>query len=295
MIKKLLSGKKRFTLSECAQGCDCTEKDILQFASEGNINLQANLKFTEGYLYVVKDSKGKWKELEQGTWVGFQTLSPIICEQLLHSHDKKIPITTIVATQEDRDEFNLNYNDTVEIRLYRSMIVYGNSHDSLGGTKKDYQYITTKDVWISREEYERLRPENKDEIEPLDKIRTNKETTRTFHTDFLASQVIAESDKPLAFWKKIKQLSGESRGETRINVEGAGYVYLKYAKSTEVNAVWYSMHKFEHPEDGTLLKKTTFDEAFRLEKKKQIMSKSKKSQRKVKEKSKMIIFQNIVH
>ena len=213
-------------------------------------------------------------------------MSPIVCEQLLHSHDKKIPITTIVATQEDRDEFNLNYNDTVEIRLYRSMIVSGNPLDPLGGTKKDYQYITTKDVWISREEYERLRPENKDEIELLDKIRTYKETTRTFHTDFLASQVIAESDKPLAFWRKIKQLAGESRGEIRINVEGAGYVYLKYAKSTEVNAVWYSMHKFEHPEDGTLLKKTTFDEAFRLEKKKKLMSKSKKSQRKVKEKSK---------
>jgi len=169
MIKKLLSGKKRFTLSECAQGCDCTEKDILQFASEGNNNLQANLKFTEGYLYVVKDSKGKWKELEQGTWVGFQTLSPIICEQLLHSHDKKIPITTIVATQEDRDEFNLNYNDTVEIRLYRSMIVSGNPLDPLGGTKKDYQYITTKDVWISKEEYERLRPENKDDHGKLDR------------------------------------------------------------------------------------------------------------------------------
>jgi hypothetical protein len=124
-----------------------------------------------------------------------------------------------------------------------------------------------------------LRLENKDEIEPLDKIRTYKETTRTFHTDFLASQVIAESDKPLAFWRKIKQLAGESRGETRINVEGAGYVYLKYAKSAEGNAVWYSWHKFEHSEDGTLLKKPTFDEAFRLEKKKQNMSKSKKSQR----------------
>ena len=79
--------------------------------------------------------------------------------------------------------------------------------------------------------------------------------------------------------KKIKQFAGESRGETRINVEGAGYVYLKYSKSTEVDAVWYSRHKFEHPEDGTLLKKSTFDEAFRLEKKKQKMSKSKKSQR----------------
>ena len=280
MIKKLLSGKKRFTLSECAQGCDCKEKDILQFASEGNINLQANLKFTEGFLYVVMDSKGKWKELEQGTWVGYKTLSPIVCEQLLHSHDKKIPITTIVATQEDRDEFNLNYNDTVEIRLYRSMIVSGNPLDPVGSNiQKDYQYITIKDVWISREEYERLNHQNKDEIEPLDKIRTNKETTRTFHTDFLASQVIAESDKPLAVWKKIKQFAGESRGGTRIDVDGAGYVYLKYSKSTEVDAVWYSRHKFEHPEDGTLLKKTTFDEAFRLEKKKQNTSKSKISQR----------------
>ena len=280
MIKKLLSGKKRFTLSECAQGCDCKEKDILQFASEGNINLQANLKFTDGFLYVVKDSKGEWEELEQRTCVGFQTLSPIICEQLLHSHGKNIPITTIVATQEDRDEFNLNYNDTVEIRLYRSMIVSGNPLDPQGSNiKKDYQYITTKDVWISKEEYERLRPENKDEIEPLDKIRTYKETTRTFHTDFLASQVIAESDKPLAVWKKIKQFAGESRGGTRIDVDGAGYVYLKYSKSAEGDAVWYSRHKFEHPEDGTLLKKPTFDEAFRLEKKKQKTSKSKISQR----------------
>ena len=169
MIKKLLSEKEHYTLSECAQEWDCSEQDILQLAKNGEIKLQANLKFTEGYLYVVKDSKGKWKELEQGTWVGFQTLSPIICEQLLHSHDKKIPITTIVATQEDRDEFNLNYNDTVEIRLYRSMIVSGNPLDPLGGTKKDYQYITTKDVWISKEEYERLRPENKDDHGKLDR------------------------------------------------------------------------------------------------------------------------------
>ena len=280
MIKKLLSEKEHYTLSECAQEWDCSEQAILQLAKNGEIKLQANLKFTDGFLYVVKDSKGEWEELEQRTCVGFQTLSPIICEQLLHSHDKKIPITTIVATQEDRDEFNLNYNDTVEIRLYRSMIVSGNPLDPQGSNiKKDYQYITTKDVWISKEEYERLRPENKDEIEPLDKIRTYKETTRTFHTDFLASQVIAESDKPLAFWRKIKQLAGESRGETRINVEGAGNVYLKYAKSAEGNAVWYSWHKFEHSEDGTLLKKPTFDEAFRLEKKKQKMSKSKKSQR----------------
>ena len=279
MIKKLLSGKKRFTLSECAQGCDCTEKDILQFASEGNINLQANLAYTEGDLYVINDSIDTPKELKPRSWKGYQTLTPNFCEKLLRNFDQEVSITSIVATQEERDEFNLNYNDTVEISLDPSIIVSGDPLDPLGGTKKDYQYITTKDVWISREEYERLNHQNKDGIEPLDKIRTNKETTRTFHTDFLASQVIAESDKPLAVWKKIKQFAGESRGGTRIDVDGAGYVYLKYSKSTEVDAVWYSRHKFEHPEDGTLLKKTTFDEAFRLEKKKQKTSKSKISQR----------------
>lgn len=278
MIKKLLSGRVRYTLSECAQEWDCPEQAILELATKGEINLQAYLEYTEG-VYVFNDN---WDELESGTWKGFQILSLRVCEKLLVYFDEKAPITSIVATQKERDAFNLNGNDTVEIRLDPQMAESG-LLDPLVFSVDDpfigFQFITIKDVWISREEYERLSPDNKDEIEPLDKIRTYKETTRTFHTDFLASQVIAESDKPLAFWRKIKQLAGESRGETRINVEGAGYVYLKYAKSAEGNAVWYSWHKFEHSEDGTLLKKSTFDEAFRLEKKKQKMSKSKKSQR----------------
>jgi hypothetical protein len=278
MIKKLLSGRVRYTLSECAQEWDCPEQAILELATKGEINLQAYLEYTEG-VYVFNDN---WDELESGTWKGFQILSLRVCEKLLVYFDEKAPITSIVATQKERDAFNLNGNDTVEIRLDPQMAESG-LLDPLDSSIDDpfigFQFITIKDVWISREEYERLSPDNKDEIEPLDKIRTYKETTRTFHTDFLASQVIAESDKPLAFWRKIKQLAGESRGETRINVEGAGYVYLKYAKSAEGNAVWYSWHKFEHSEDGTLLKKSTFDEAFRLEKKKQKMSKSKKSQR----------------
>jgi hypothetical protein len=278
MIKKLLSGRVRYTLSECAQEWDCPEQAILELATKGEINLQAYLEYTEG-VYVFNDN---WDELESGTWKGFQILSLRVCEKLLVYFDEKAPITSIVATQKERDAFNLNGNDTVEIRLDPQMAESG-LLDPLVFSVDDpfigFQFITIKDVWISREEYERLSLDNKDEIETLDKIRTYKETTRTFHTDFLASQVIAESDKPLAFWRKIKQLAGESRGETRINVEGAGYVYLKYAKSAEGNAVWYSWHKFEHSEDGTLLKNSTFDEAFRLEKKKQKMSKSKKSQR----------------
>ena len=278
MIKKLLSGRARYTLSECAQEWDCPEQAILELATRGEIHLQAYLEFTEG-VYVFNDN---WDELESGTWKGFQILSLRVCEKLLVYLDQEVPITSIVATQKERDAFNLNGNDTVEIRLDPQMAESG-LLDPLVFSVDDpfigFQFITIKDVWISREEYERLNHQNKDEIEPLDKIRTNKETTRTFHTDFLASQVITESDKPLAFWRKIKQLAGESRGETRINVEGAGYVYLKYAKSAEGNAVWYSWHKFEHSEDGTLLKKSTFDEAFRLEKKKQNTSKSKISQR----------------
>ena len=274
MIKKILSGRVRYTLSECAQEWDCPEQAILELATRGEIHLQAYLEFTEG-VYVFND---KWDEQKRGTWNGFQTLSPRVCEKLLVYLDQEVPITSIVATQKERDAFNLNDNDTVVISLDPEMAESG-LLDPLSDPLSGYQNITIKNVWILREEYERLRPENKDEIGPLDKIRTNKESTRTFHTDFLASQVIAESDKPLEFWKKIKQHTGESRGETRINVEGAGYVYLKYSKSAEGDAVWYSRHKFEHPEDGTLLKKSTFDEAFRLEKKKQKMSKSKKSQR----------------
>jgi hypothetical protein len=274
MIKKILSGRVRYTLSECAQEWDCPEQAILELATRGEIHLQAYLEFTEG-VYVFND---KWDEQKRGTWNAFQTLSPRVCEKLLVYLDQEVPITSIVATQKERDAFNLNDNDTVVISLDPEMAESG-LLDPLSDPLSGYQNITIKNVWILREEYERLRPENKDEIGPLDKIRTNKESTRTFHTDFLASQVIAESDKPLEFWKKIKQHTGESRGETRINVEGAGYVYLKYSKSAEGDAVWYSRHKFEHPEDGTLLKKSTFDEAFRLEKKKQKMSKSKKSQR----------------
>ena len=261
MIKKLLSGKKRFTLSECAQGCDCTEKDILQFASEGNINLQANLKFTEGYLYVVKDSKGKWKELEQRTWVGFQTLSPIICEQLLHSHDKKIPITTIVATQEDRDEFNLNYNDTVEIRLYRSMIVSGNPLDPLGGTKKDYQYITTKDVWISREEYERLRPENKDDHGNLDRntdetIEANKEELvrinvssnrrRKLHTAYIEHMLKLGIKTHKEVWDSLKVLANTSKGKLQVELPDSGEMYLRRVRLDSENLILYFHEPFEY-------------------------------------------------
>ena len=261
MIKKLLSGKKRFTLSECAQGCDCKEKDILQFASEGNINLQANLKFSEGFLYVVMDSKGKWKELEQGTWVGYQTLSPIVCEQLLHSHDKKIPITTIVATQEDRDEFNLNYNDTVEIRLYRSMIVSGNPLDPLGVTKKDYQYITTKDVWISREEYERLRPENKDDHGNLDRntdetIEANKEELvrinassnrrRKLHTTYIEHMLKLGIKTHKEVWDFLKVLANTSKGKLQVELPGSGEMYLRRARLDSENLILYSHEPFDY-------------------------------------------------
>ena len=261
MIKKLLSGKKRFTLSECAQGCDCTEKDILQFASEGNINLQANLKFTEGFLYVVMDSKGKWKELEQGTWVGYHTLSPIVCEQLLHSHDKKIPITTIVATQEDRDEFNLNYNDTVEIRLYRSMIVSGNPLDPLGGTKKDYQYITTKDVWISREEYEKLRPENKDDHGNLDRntdetIEANKEELvrinassnrrRKLHTTYIEHMLKLGIKTHKEVWDFLKVLANTSKGKLQVELPGSGEMYLRRVRLDSENLILYSHEPFDY-------------------------------------------------
>ena len=261
MIKKLLSEKEHYTLSECAQEWDCSEQAILQLAKNGEIKLQANLKFTDGFLYVVKDSKGEWEELEQRTCVGFQTLSPIVCEQLLHSHDKKIPITTIVATQEDRDEFNLNYNDTVEIRLYRSMIVSGNPLDPLGGTKKDYQYITTKDVWISREEYERLRPENKDDHGNLDRntdetIEANKEELvrinassnrrRKLHTTYIEHMLKLGIKTHKEVWDFLKVLANTSKGKLQVELPGSGEMYLRRVRLDSENLILYSHEPFEY-------------------------------------------------
>ena len=261
MIKKLLSEKEHYTLSECAQEWDCSEQAILQLAKNGEIKLQANLKFTDGFLYVVKDSKGEWEELEQRTCVGFQTLSPIICEQLLHSHGKNIPITTIVATQEDRDEFNLNYNDTVEIRLYRSMIVSGNPLDPLGGTKKDYQYITTKDVWISREEYERLRPENKDDHGNLDRntdetIEANKEELvrinassnrrRKPHTIYIEHMLKLGIKTHKEVWDSLKVLANTSKGKLQVELPGSGEMYLRRVRLDSENLILYSHEPFEY-------------------------------------------------
>ena len=261
MIKKLLSEKEHYTLSECAQEWDCSEQAILQLAKNGEIKLQANLKFTDGFLYVVKDSKGEWEELEQRTCVGFQTLSPIICEQLLHSHGKNIPITTIVATQEDRDEFNLNYNDTVEIRLYRSMIVSGNPLDPLGGTKKDYQYITTKDVWISREEYEKLRPENKDDHGNLDRntdetIEANKEELvrinassnrrRKPHTTYIEHMLKLGIKTHKEVWDFLKVLANTSKGKLQVELPGSGEMYLRRVRLDSENLILFSHEPFDY-------------------------------------------------
>ena len=164
MIKKLLSGRVRYTLSECAQEWDCPEQAILELATKGEINLQAYLEYTEG-VYVFND---KWDEQKRGTWNAFQTLSPRVCEKLLVYLDQEVPITSIVATQKERDAFNLNGNDTVEIRLDPQMAESG-LLDPLVDPLSGYQNITTKDVWISREEYERLSPDNKDDHGHLDR------------------------------------------------------------------------------------------------------------------------------
>ena len=168
MIKKILSGRVRYTLSECAQEWDCPEQAILELATKGEINLQAYLEYTEG-VYVFNDN---WDELESGTWKGFQTLSPRVCEKLLVYFDEKVPITSIVATQKERDVFNLNGNDTVEIRLDPQMAESG-LLDPLDSSVDDpfigFQFITIKDVWISREEFERLSTENKDDHGNLDR------------------------------------------------------------------------------------------------------------------------------
>ena len=220
MIKKLLSEKEHYTLSQCAQDWSCSEKDILQLASKGNINLQANLAYTEGDLYVINDSLDTPKELKLRSWKGYQTLSPKICEQLLIFFDKEVPITSIVATQKERDEFNLNNNDTVEISLDPSIIVSGDIFDPVGSNiQKDYQYITTKDVWVSREEYERLSPDNKDDHEHFD-------SHRKPHTVYISNRIKLSKERRES-WERLKQLANKSIGGKQVELPGHGKIYLR--------------------------------------------------------------------
>jgi hypothetical protein len=283
MIKKLLSEKQHYTLSECAQGCDCTEKDILQFASEGNINLQANLAYTEGDLYVINDSIDTPKELKLRSWKGYQTLTPNFCEKLLRNFDQEVSITSIVATQEERDEFNLNYNDTVEISLDPSIIVSGDPLDPLGSNiQKDYQYITTKDVWISKEEYERLRLENKDDHGKLDRntdetMESNKEELmrinvstnrrRKQHTAYIANRIKLGKERGES-WESYKQLANDSIGKQQVELPGNGKIYLRRVRKDPEQEILYSHEAFDHDETENLpvgvllLKKTAFDTAW---------------------------------
>ena len=268
MIKKLLSGKKRFTLSECAQGCDCTEKDILQFASEGNINLQANLAYTEGDLYVINDSIDTLKELKPRSWKGYQTLTPNFCEKLLRNFDKEVSITSIVATQEEREEFNLDYNDTVEISLDPSIIVSGDPLDPLGSNiQKDYQYITIKDVWISREEYERLRLENKDDHGNLDRntdetMESNKEELmrinvstnirRKPHTAYIEHMLKLGTKKHKDAWDSLKVLGNKSKGKLPVELPGFGEIYLRRVRLEPENLILCSHELIEHDKKGNV-------------------------------------------
>ena len=227
MIKKLLSGRVRYTLSECAQEWDCPEQAILELATKGEINLQAYLEYTEG-VYVFNDN---WDELESGTWKGFQTLSPRVCEKLLVYFDEKVPITSIVATQKERDAFNLNDNDTVEISLDPSIIVSGDPLDPLGSNiQQDYQYITIKDVWISREEYERLRPENKDDHGHL-----NRNKDETFEEP--------EEDQKKFEDKPIKNLNDKSIDELSKLLKNILQMEGDEGEDISANAIWNILKK----------------------------------------------------
>ena len=279
MIKKLLSEKEHYTLSECAKNWSCSEKDILQFASNGEISLQANLVYTEGDLYVINDSIDTPKELKLRSWKGYQTLSPNVCEQLLIYFDKEVPITSIVATQKERDEFNLNNNDTVEISLDPSIIVSGDPLDPLGSNiQKDYQYITIKDVWISREEYERLRLENKDDHGNLERntdetIEANKEELvrinvssnrrRKPHTAYIEHMLKLGTKKHKDAWDYLKVLANKSKGNLQVELPGSGEIYLRRVRLEPESLILCSHEPIEHdkkeniPQGVHLIKRNT--------------------------------------
>ena len=85
------------------------------------------------------------------------------------------------------------------------------------------------------------------------------------HLAFIAHQKNIGVKKDKA-WNELKNLASNSKGEQQLELPGFGLIYLKRNKSNVNYSVKYSFVKFESPDDGSEIKKNTFDRAFDREK-----------------------------
>ena len=85
------------------------------------------------------------------------------------------------------------------------------------------------------------------------------------HLAFIAHQKNIGVKKDKA-WNELKNFASKSKGEQQVELPGFGLIYLKRNKSNIHYSVKYSFVKFESPDDGSEIKKNTFDRAFHREK-----------------------------
>ena len=85
------------------------------------------------------------------------------------------------------------------------------------------------------------------------------------HLAFIAHQKNIGVKKDKA-WNELKNFASKSKGEQQVELPGFGLIYLKRNKSNINYSVKYSFVKFESPDDGSEIKKNTFDRAFHREK-----------------------------
>ena len=109
------------------------------------------------------------------------------------------------------------------ISLDPSIIVSGDPLDPLGSNiQKDYQYITIKDVWISREEFERLSRESKDDHGNLhrntdENFEETEEEFKKFDEKKIKNLKNKRCDELSQLLKNILQMEGEEGEDISAN------------------------------------------------------------------------------
>ena len=142
---KSLPSKEHFTAAECAELWGCTVQDLVQYGAYGELELMIYLLLTEGNLYIFRKGKGTRQVLERTVWVGFQTLSPMVCRDLQIHPDKPCPVTSIEPDQSIKNKYDPN--NILGIDLFQPLVENG---------ERKYQMVTYKDLWISKEQKQKF-------------------------------------------------------------------------------------------------------------------------------------------
>ena len=109
------------------------------------------------------------------------------------------------------------------------------------------QRISLNDIWIDEKSANQLIFGSSNKTKP--------------HTAFI-SEVITTGMKRADAWKKLCQMSSESKGQNQVKIDGYGYIFLKRDKTKPKSVLRYKDVKFESSNEGDVITQGAFNTAW---------------------------------